>query len=98
MNKKTVINCVGDSVTEGMGLYGHHTADYGASSYPARLNTILRNNGYTDVEVNNYGHGGECFPDVAARMGAVAAYISEDLKICDNESVSLGVRKRDNGR
>lgn len=95
--EKIVINCVGDSVTEGMATDGHHTAEYGKSPYPARLYTILQDNGY-NVEVNNYGHGGECFPDIVARIGGIAAVISEDLTVSDNTPVSLGRRIRENGK
>ena len=44
--RKIVINCVGDSVTEGMSMVGHHTSDYGKASYPARLYTILKDNNF----------------------------------------------------
>ena len=37
---KIIINCVGDSVTEGMATEGHHTSEYGKSPYPARLSTL----------------------------------------------------------
>ena len=56
--KKIIINCIGDSVTEGMAMVGHHSAEYGKDSYPAQLYTMLVDNGY-NVKVNNYGHGGE---------------------------------------
>ena len=98
MNKKVVINCVGDSVTEGMRMEGHHTAEYGKSSYPARLYTILKDNGYDNVEVNNYGHGGECYPDIVSRIGAVATVTTEDLIVPDNTPVSLGRRTREKGK
>lgn len=98
MNKKIVINCVGDSVTEGMRMSGHHTADYGKSSYPARLYTVLKDNGYDNIEVNNYGHGGECFPEIASRIGGVATIIAEDLIVPDNTRVSLGRRTREDGK
>ena len=98
MGRKIIINCVGDSVTEGMCMSGHHYAQYGKATYPARLYTILKDNGYKNVEVNNYGHGGECFPDVAARIGGVAAVITEDLLIKDNTAVSLGKRTRKDGQ
>ena len=35
------IQCYGDSVTEGMMMEGHHTAEYGKKSFPAHTNTIL---------------------------------------------------------
>ena len=94
---KIIINCVGDSVTEGMATEGHHTSEYGKSPYPARLYTLLKDNGY-DVEVNNYGHGGECFPDIVARIGGIAAVISQDLIVPDNIPVSLGRRSREKGK
>ncbi len=95
--KKIIINCVGDSVTEGMKTSGHHTAEYGKSPYPARLYTILKDNSY-DVEVNNYGHGGECFPEIVARIGGVAATVSEELTVPDNTRISLGRRRREHGK
>ena len=98
MKRKIVINCVGDSITEGMGMRGHHFSDYGAATYPARLYTILKDNGYGNVEVNNYGHGGECYAEIVARAGGVAAVITEDLTVPDNMRVSLGVRERENGK
>lgn len=98
MNRKIIINCVGDSVTEGMRMVGHHESDYGKASYPARLYTILKDNGYDNVEVNNYGHGGECFPDIVARIGGVAAVVTEDLIVPDNTPVSLGKRVRVDGK
>ena len=96
--KKIVINCVGDSVTEGMRMSGHHTAEYGKASYPARLYTILKDNGYDNVEVNNYGHGGECFPEIVSRIGGIATVITEDLIVPDNTRVSLGRRSRVDGK
>lgn len=98
MNRKIVINCIGDSVTEGMSMIGHHTSDYGKSSYPARLYTILKDNNYNNVEVNNYGHGGECYPDIISRIGSVATYVTEDLIVPDNARISLGKRSRVNGK
>lgn len=98
VNKKFVINCVGDSVTEGMRMCGHHTSDYGKSSYPAQLFSVLKDNGYDNIEVNNYGHGGECFPDIVARIGGVATFITEDLIVPDNTRVSLGKRNRIDGK
>lgn len=98
MSKKIIINCVGDSVTEGMRMAGNHTAEYGKATYPARLYTILKDNGYDNVEVNNYGHGGECYAEIAARIGGVAAVITEDLTVADGARVSLGKRDRKDGR
>ena len=96
-SEKIIINCIGDSVTEGMAMDGHHTAEYGKSPYPARLHTILKDSGY-NVEVNNYGHGGECFPDIVARIGGIAAVVSEELTVPDNTRISLGKRSRENGK
>lgn len=96
-SEKIIINCVGDSVTEGMAVEGHHTSEYGKSPYPARLYTILKDSGY-NVEVNNYGHGGECFPDIVARIGGIAAVVSEELTVPDNTRISLGKRSRENGK
>ena len=88
---RIIINCVGDSVTEGMGTNGNHTANYGKEPYPARLYTILKDNGYNNITVNNYGHGGECIPEVSTRIGAIPCYISEDITIpADNSEISLG--------
>lgn len=98
MSEKLVINCVGDSVTEGMEMRGHHASGYGEASYPAQLYTILKDNGYENVEVNNYGHGGECYNEIVSRIGGVATVISESLTVPDNAKISLGVRKRDKGK
>ncbi len=97
MERKLIINCVGDSVTEGMRMNGHHTAEYGKATYPARLYTILKDNGY-DVEVNNYGHGGECYPEITARIGGVATVLTEDLTVSEYGLVSLGRRDRKDGK
>ena len=43
--KPITINCFGDSVTEGMTMDGHHTADYGKKPFPAQLYTMLRDEG-----------------------------------------------------
>ena len=95
---KYTIICTGDSVTEGMATEGHHFAEYGKSPYPARLNTILTDMGY-DVEVLNYGHGGERTPDIAARLGGKLCYFSEDIVIEENnEPVSLGKQVLTDGR
>ncbi len=94
MDRKLIINCVGDSVTEGMTMDGHHTAEYGKHPYPAQLFTILTDCGY-DVEVNNYGHGGEKVAEIAARCGGAACYLTEDIVVPgDGSVVSLGVQHR----
>lgn len=93
-----VINCVGDSVTEGMGVDGDYRAKYGKATYPARLFTILTDNGY-DVVVNNYGHGGERIPDIATRIGAYPCIFTEDITIpSNNANTSLGLMTAPNGR
>lgn len=95
---KLTIVCTGDSVTEGMATDGHHFAEYGKAPYPAKLNTILTDLGY-DVDVWNYGHGGESVSDIAARIGGAACYLSEDLTIpADNTPVGLGKKESVNGR
>ncbi len=92
MYSKTRIHCYGDSVTEGMNMLGHHTAAYGMDSYPAQLYTILTDAGY-NVEVKNYGHGGERIEEVAVRCGGVACYTTEDILVPrDRGCVSLGKR------
>ncbi len=92
------IHCFGDSVTEGMALNGAHYAGYGESPFPARLQTILTDNGYGHVTVRNYGHGGERTADIAARLGGFACYVSEKITIpADNQKVSLGTMVRENG-
>lgn len=94
-----LINCTGDSVTEGMGLDGAHTANYGKSPYPARLYTLLVDNGYDNVRVNNYGHGGERIAEIAGRVGGVPIYLSEDITIpSNNNEVSLGTNTSPSGR
>ena len=95
-NSFIVINCTGDSVTEGMATNGAHTADYGKSPYPARLYTILKDNGYNNIIVNNYGHGGERLQDVAVRLGGYGCYINDDIIIpSNNTEVSLGTYNTD---
>lgn len=98
LQKNVMINCTGDSTTQGMGVAGVNTADYGQAPYPARLFTILTDNGYT-IPVNNYGHGGECTPDICARLGGIAAYITEDITIpADGSGGSLGTAVITDGR
>ena len=92
------IQCYGDSVTEGMMMEGHHTAEYGKKSFPAQLYTLLRDRGY-DVSVTNCGHGGEDVSSIAARMGAIPCYLAKELTVpADGEWVSLGKRRRVDGR
>lgn len=94
-----LINCTGDSVTEGMGLNGAHTANYGKSPYPARLYTLLVDNGYDNVRVNNYGHGGERIAEIAGRVGGVPIYVAENITIpASNDEVSLGTNTSPSGR
>ena len=85
------ICCTGDSVTQGMDMDGSQTAEYGKSPYPARLTTLLVDEGYTGIIVYNQGHGGERMPDVAARLGGKMCYVAEDITIpSNNDWVSLG--------
>jgi lysophospholipase L1-like esterase len=95
--KPITINCFGDSVTEGMTMDGHHTADYGKKPFPAQLYTMLRDEGY-DVQVVNSGHGGEDVSAIAARTGGIACYVSEELAVPADTWVSLGKRRRTDGR
>jgi len=95
--RRIIINCFGDSVTEGMALDGHHTAEYGKKPFPAQLYTILKDEGY-DIEVVNCGHGGEDISAVAARSGGVGCYVAEELTVPAGQWVSLGKRRRENGR
>ena len=95
--KPITINCFGDSVTEDMTMDGHHTADYGKKPFPAQLYTMLRDEGY-DVQVVNSGHGGEDVSAVAARSGGIACYVSEELAVPGDTWVSLGKRRRTDGR
>lgn len=95
---RITINCFGDSVTEGMALNGAHYARYGESPFPARLQTILTDNGYGYVTVCNCGHGGERTADIAARLGGLACYVSEKITIpADNQKVSLGTMVKESG-
>jgi len=95
---QTVISCWGDSITEGMYLDGNHSAEYGKAPYPAQLNTIMTDNGYKDFTVNNYGHGGECMPDVMSRLGAVCAIFGEDVTIPgDGTAVVIGTHAENGG-
>src|SRR5574344_1343111 len=77
-SSRILIACTGDSVTEGMATTGAHYARYGESPYPARLKTLLVDNGYDEVNVVNYGHGGERLQDVAVRLGAWPTVLTED--------------------
>ncbi len=98
MKKKIVINCIGDSVTEGMAMQDHHHADYGGTTYPAQLYTLLCDNGY-DTKVINCGHGGETLADIAARLGAVPCMTNTDIVLPANgEWVSLGKISVDGGK
>lgn len=91
INKSITISCTGDSVTEGMSLNGAHYARYGESPYPARLTTLLQDNGYTNVKVTNQGHGGERIADVVARLGGLPCITTENITIpADNSPVGLG--------
>jgi len=93
-----VISCWGDSITEGMYLDGNHSAEYGKAPYPAQLNTIMTDNGHEDFTVNNYGHGGECMPDVMARLGAVCAVFTEDVVVPgDGSTVTIGTHAETGG-
>lgn len=92
---RTII-CIGDSVTEGMATTGAHYARYGESPYPARLKTLLVDNGYDDITVENYGHGGERLQDVAVRLGAWPTVLTEDITLpADGSQVSLGTYSLD---
>jgi len=94
----TVISCWGDSITEGMYLDGNHSAEYGKAPYPAQINTILTDKGYKDFTINNYGHGGECTPDIMARLGAVCALFTEDITVNgDGTPVAIGTHAESGG-
>lgn len=92
MNKNRIsINCIGDSITEGMGVRGHHGSEYGDSPYPARLKTLLVDNGYDNIEIKNCGHGGERVAEVCARLGVYPCYFNKDITIpADNSPATLG--------
>lgn len=74
------IKCIGDSVTEGMSTNGARTATYGASPYPARLTTILTDNGYK-VAITNAGHGGEQTNAIVSRLGAIPIVTTTDITV-----------------
>ena len=91
-----LIACIGDSTTEGMGTYGAHYANYGEAPYPARLKTLLVDNGYNGVNVVNYGHSSERLQDVAVRLGAWPTVLTEDIVLpADGSEVSLGTYSKD---
>ena len=93
------ICCTGDSVTEGMATRGAHYANYGDSPYPARLKTLLVDNGYNNVNVINCGHGGERIAEITARIGGLPCVTTEDITIPSNNTpVSLGVGVVTSGR
>ncbi|MEE0867841.1 MAG: hypothetical protein UIL37_06030 [Clostridia bacterium] len=96
---QVVICCTGDSVTEGMATNGAHYSRYGEASYPARLYTLLKDNGYENVTVINQGHGGERCAEIAVRIGGFPCYFSESVTIpADNSKVSLGQMTAEEGR
>lgn len=95
---RTVICCTGDSTTQGMWLNGAFNANYGESPYPARLKTILVDNGY-DIDVINQGHGGERTTEIAVRIGAFPCYFAEDVTVPANwGQASLGTAEVSSGR
>ena len=67
-SKNKTINCLGDSVTEGMSMPDQTFANYYGSTYPSHLLKLLYDNGY-DYFVNNYGVSGESSIEVCARVG-----------------------------
>ncbi len=86
------IDCYGDSVTQGVGLNGETTAEYGKSTYPSWLTTMLTDKGY-NVSIKNHGHAGECYAEVAVRCGAMTCYTTEDIVLPKSSGiVSLGAR------
>ncbi len=97
--KLITISCFGDSITQGVGLDGNTTAEYGKDPYPAWLTTMLTDAG-RNVLVHNYGHSGERITEVAVRSGAFICCTTEDIVLPGDRSfVSLGVRTNgENGR
>lgn len=84
------INCFGDSTTDGAFVSGEHGAEYGKSTYPARLQTLLTDNEY-DVQVVNSGVAGERTPDATIRVGGFPCILQEDVTIpADNTPQPLG--------
>ena len=51
--KKTMIACIGNSITAGARLTNPEVA-----SYPAVLTSLLKENGYSNYEIKNFGVGG----------------------------------------
>lgn len=90
-----IISCWGDSVTEGMGMEDAHKAIYGGYTYPSQLYTMIKDAG-KNVDVKNYGHGGERTVDVLCRLKG--AYTLEEITIqTGSESVNLGEITTKNG-
>lgn len=96
--REIIISCIGDPVTEGMAMEGHHIAEYGKDSYPSQLYTMLVDKGYK-AKVNNYGHGGERVAEIGVRCGAFACVTTEELVLPKtHECVSLGKSVTENGK
>lgn len=91
-----IIECVGDSVTEGMSTTGAHTSVYGASPYPAQLQKLISDNGYK-AQVLNRGHGGERTNAVLSRLGAISVVTTEDLEVPSGENTDVLIMDSANG-
>lgn len=63
-----IINCIGDSVTEGMNMAAQGFATYHGDNYPSHLLKLLYDSD-KDFAVNNYGASGEDTIAVCARAG-----------------------------
>ena len=86
-----IIQCVGDSVTAGIGTTGQYRANYGQDPYPAQIKTMLVDNGIENITVLNTGHPGERCVEVGVRTGSLSCYFAEDVTIPgDGSYVSLG--------
>ena len=80
------IKCIGDSVTEGMGLPDAHKAEVGGESYPSILYTMLSESG-VNATVENAGHGGEDTASIVARLGGTKLYLTDNL-VFDKDGIS----------
>lgn len=81
------IDCLGDSITEGMGMSSQRYVELNGDNYPSHLQTLFKNGG-SDAFVNNYGSSGEKTDAVLARLGGIGAlYFSENVVINANNDV-----------
>ena len=79
------IVCTGDSVTEGSHLDDAGSSNYGSPSYPAQLNTMLKDAGYDRYAVINQGNGGEELPDMVMRTCGMMNFLTQNITLSNSE-------------